>query len=82
MDSSTFAVLAHTKPIGSADATVQCAEGAILLFNTEKAVPLSVWFVSKVAFSVLSCLLHFYLLFLLLSVAPFIVAILHIYYLL
>lgn len=50
MDNSTFAVLAHTKQIGSADATVQSREGAILLFNAEKAVPLSVWFVSKVVF--------------------------------
>ncbi|KAH6778682.1 Transducin/WD40 repeat-like superfamily protein [Perilla frutescens var. frutescens] len=47
MDNSTFSVLALTKRSGSNDSTLQCAEGAILLFNAEKPVPLSVWFVSK-----------------------------------
>lgn len=49
MDGSTFAVLALSKRTGSADATLQSAEGMILLFNAEKAVPLSAWFVSKVS---------------------------------
>ncbi|KAG6407349.1 hypothetical protein SASPL_130338 [Salvia splendens] len=47
MDDSTFAVLARSKPNGSADESSQHAEDMILLFNAEKAVPLSVWFVSK-----------------------------------
>ncbi|XP_057765313.1 uncharacterized protein LOC130986058 [Salvia miltiorrhiza] len=47
MDNSTFAVLALSKQIGSADASLQCGEGVILLFNAEKAVSLSAWSVSK-----------------------------------
>ncbi|KAI3456714.1 hypothetical protein Pfo_013377 [Paulownia fortunei] len=50
MDNSTFAVLALSrlsKHMESAEATLQGAEGVILLFNAENPVPLSTWFVSK-----------------------------------
>ncbi|XP_047981141.1 WD repeat-containing protein 75 [Salvia hispanica] len=47
MDDCTFAVLARSKPNGSADKSSKHAEDVILLFNAEKAVPLSVWFVSE-----------------------------------
>lgn len=49
MDNSTFVVLALSKQMEVAETTLQDAEGIILLFNAENAVPLSTWSVTKVA---------------------------------